>query len=89
MQKARIIIGNIQRKQAIWACVLSLGLSFSIVAGWLYETTSFLSFTPKYVLALITLFFVLTVPFYLLLKRTTCRVKKERERSGSPQGRIF
>ncbi len=70
---------SIHKLQAIWACVLSLGLSFSIVAGRLYDTTSFLLFTPKWTIALIILFVVLTIPIYLLLLRTTCGSERERE----------
>ena len=75
---------HLHKPLAIWACVLSLGLSFSIVAGRLYETTSFLSFTPGWVLALIVLFIILTVPFYLLLIRTTCDRKDEKRAEWQP-----
>ena len=66
------MLKQIHKPQAIWACILSLGLSFSIVAGWLYDKTSFLAFTPKHVAAFVLLFLILIVLLYALLVCATC-----------------
>ena len=65
-------LNQIHKAQAIWACIFALGLSFSIVAGWLYDETSFLALTPISAVVFVVLFLVLCVPFYLLFARTTC-----------------
>lgn len=80
-------ISSLKKPQALWACILSIGLSFSIVAGRLYDTTSFMSFTPKWILALIVLFCVFFVLFYLLLIRTTCKSRTESNKCWQPSKR--
>ena len=66
------MLNQIHKPQAVWACIFALGLSFSIVAGWLYDKTSFLAFTPISVVVFVVLFLVLIVPFYALFVFTTC-----------------
>lgn len=74
---------QIHKTQAIWACIFAFGLSFCTVVGWIYDKTSFLTFTPISIVALVVLFAALCVPFYLLLVRTTCASTKKSSSTDS------
>ena len=75
---------DVKKKHAIWAFLLGFGLSFSSVAGYLYDQTSFLSADATTPVIIVLLGVVLSVLFYCLLVWVT-REKAENAENSTPR----
>ena len=60
------------KKHAVWALFLGTGLSFSIIAGGIYDETGFLELEPINIIFIVEFAILFAVLFYLLLVWVTC-----------------